>query len=58
MKHGKKFIDFDKKNETFYDNLYIDGNLVIKIPLNSNNRKKIKIEKSNLSKYTYLISYD
>ncbi len=58
MKRVNKFIDFDKKSEIFYNNLYIDGEIVIKIPLNSNNGKTIKIDKFDLSKYTYLISYD
>jgi len=58
MKRVNKFIDFDKKSEIFYDNLYIDGEIVIKTPLNSNNGKTIKIDKFDLSKYTYLISYD
>jgi hypothetical protein len=58
MKPGNKFIDFDKKSEIFYDNLYINGDVVIKIPLNSNNGKTIKLDKFNLSKYTYLITYD
>jgi hypothetical protein len=58
MNRINKFIDFHKKSQTFYDNIYIDGELVIKIPLNSTNGRKVKVDTFNLRKYTYLISYD
>jgi hypothetical protein len=57
-----KFIDLDKKNEVFYDNIYLKNEkLVIKIPLPSPDsqisEKKIKIEPFDLPKYTYLLDY-
>jgi hypothetical protein len=63
-----KFIDFDKSKNIFYDNLYIcDQKIVVKIPICKKLRKKqnriadtnrdVKIERFNLTKYTYLISY-
>jgi hypothetical protein len=58
----KKFIDYDKHNEIFYDNLYIDRyKIVVKIPLIKRKNgfsKKIKISEFDLGKYTYLLSYD
>ena len=58
----KKFIDFDKYIEIFYDNLYIDEyKIVVKIPLIKRNNpfdKKIKISNFDLERYTYLLSYD
>jgi len=61
----KKFIDFDKQNQTFYNNLYLnDIKIVIKIPLVNKERiderinRNIKIEKFDLSKCAYLLSYD
>ncbi|MBY9005307.1 MAG: hypothetical protein KGD63_00955 [Candidatus Lokiarchaeota archaeon] len=56
-----KFIDFDKKQNLFYDNLYIkDYDYVIKIPfpLIRTFKEKIKFEKFNLAKYTYLLDYE
>ena len=57
-----KFIDLDKKNEIFYDNIYLKNEkLVIKIPLPSPDtqfsEENIKIEKFDLPKYTYLLDY-
>jgi len=56
-----KFIDFDKYNEVFYDNLYIDDfKLVVKMPLSNKNRspsRDMKISRFDLGKYTYLLSY-
>lgn len=61
-KNLKKFIDYDKYNEIFYDNLYIDRyKIVVKIPLIiGKNRfdKKITISEFDLERYTYLLSYD
>jgi len=63
-----KFIDFDKNENIFYDNLYIkDYDFVIKIPIlfltksfisKKEFRTKIKLEKFNLSKYTYLLDQE
>ena len=56
-----KFLDWDKYKNRFYNNLYLkDYKLVVKIPLipQENLEKEIKIKKFNLTKYTYLISYD
>jgi len=57
----KRFIDFDKQKEIFYDNLYLDEyHWVIKIPMiiESKQNEDLKVEKFDLTKYTYLISYD
>ncbi|TXT60560.1 MAG: hypothetical protein BAJALOKI1v1_1250004 [Promethearchaeota archaeon] len=58
MSRLDKFIDFDKKNNIVFSNLYLDREIVVKIPLNSDNGKNITIDKFDLSKYTYLISHD
>ena len=61
VKNMKKFIDFDKYNKIFYDNLWLDDqNFAIKIPLVENNISKgnLKLDKFDLSKYTYLVAYD
>lgn len=57
----QKFIDWDKIENVFYNNLYLeDCKLVVKIPLvpKRDSEEEIKIKKFNLEKYTYLISYD
>ena len=61
----KKFIDFDKSKKLFFDNLYlIDEKFVIKIPIVEKEKiceeinNKIKIEKFELTKYIYLITYE
>lgn len=57
----RNFIDFDKINKRFYNNKYLDDfKIVIKMPLNKENKSKedIKIEKFDLTKYTYLLAYD
>lgn len=54
------FLDFDKREETFYNNLYLeDYKLVVKIPIepNENIEKEVKIEEFDLAKYTYLLGY-
>jgi len=59
--HIIKFLDWDKYKNRFYNNLYLkDYKLVVKIPLISqkNIEEEIKIKRFNLTKYTYLISYD
>ena len=63
------FLDYDKAESVFYDNLYLkEDNYVIKIPIgitsleyseNFNSfQEEIKTEKFDLVKYTYLTSYD
>ncbi|MFW9874938.1 MAG: hypothetical protein ACFFG0_17665 [Candidatus Thorarchaeota archaeon] len=57
----QKFIDWDKFENTFYNNLYLENyKIVIKMPLLPKDEKEdeIKIKKFNLEKYTFLISYD
>jgi len=60
----KKFIDFDRRKEVIFDNLYLDDQkIVVKMPLldkGKNNKffkRDVKIEKFNLSKYTFLLNY-
>ncbi len=55
------FLDWDKYKNQFYNNLYLDDyKIVIKIPLipKDDIEFEIKIKKFDLTKYTYLISYD
>ena len=57
----QKFIDLDKFENIFYNNLYLENyKIVIKIPLIPKREPKneIKIKRFNLGKYTFLISYD
>ena len=61
MVNISKFIDYDKNTNIFYDNLYLnDAKIVIKMRLikKENNSEDIRIEKFDLTKYTYLLSYD
>jgi len=54
-----KYIDFDKNNEVFYYNIYSkDVKFVMKIPIYGfrNKKKEIKIEKFDLTKYTFLLN--
>ncbi|MFX0025680.1 MAG: hypothetical protein ACFE8M_04635 [Candidatus Hermodarchaeota archaeon] len=56
-----KFIDWDKFENCFYNNIYLeDYKIVVKMPLipRKNSKKDIKIKKFDLTKYTYLVSYD
>ncbi|MFX1397675.1 MAG: hypothetical protein ACFFAS_11615 [Promethearchaeota archaeon] len=56
-----KFIDFDKNENVFYDNLYIDDyKIVLKIPLFKKHERKndITIEKFTLENYLYLFAYE
>ncbi|MFO8019674.1 MAG: hypothetical protein R6U96_13695 [Promethearchaeia archaeon] len=59
----KKFIDFDKRHHVFFDNLYVeDLKIVIKHPLivgqhNKTDIPDLKVEKFNLTKYTFLTPY-
>ena len=55
------FLDWDKYENCFYNDLYLeDYKIVIKIPLILDIPRSydFKIKKFNLSKYTYLVSYD
>ena len=55
------FIDWDKYKNRFYNNLYLeDFKIVIKMPLILEKKldMDIKIKKFDLTKYTYLLSYD
>jgi len=57
----QKFIDWDKFENVFYNNFYLENyKIVIKMPLAPRKKPKheIKIKKFDLEKYTFLISYD
>lgn len=63
MQRISKYIDFDKKQEVFYNNLYLnDEKIVVKMPIHVNgsghNGNRVRLDKFDLKKYTYLISYD
>ena len=58
MSRLDKFIDFDAKNKICFTNLYLDREIVIKIPLNSHNHDELILAPFDLSRYTYLISHD
>ena len=56
----RKFIDWDKCKNTFYNNIYLDNyKIVIKMPFLpiEDSEDDLKIKKFNLEKYTYLCSY-
>ena len=56
-----KFLDFDKSKEIFYDNIYLDDyRIVVKVPLTDKQKAEqdMKINKFDLTKYTFLLSYD
>jgi len=56
-----KFLDFDKYKEIFYDNMYLDDyKIVVKLPLTEKQKagKDMKINRFDLTKYTFLLSYD
>ena len=58
-----KFIDFNKNERIFYNNLYLDEyKIVIKIPLSLAYKKgiinEIKIEEFNLADSIYFFSYN
>ena len=56
-----KFIDFDKSQNTFFDNVYLeDYKIVIKMPLGKNRRfrKEFKIQKFSLENCSFLLSYE
>jgi len=55
------FLDWDKYKNRFYNNLYLDEyKLVIKMPLliEKKSKSELKIKKFNLTRYTYLVSYE
>ena len=56
-----KFLDYDKNKKIFYYNIYArEEKIVIKVPFSKNRKlkqhKKIKIEKFDLTKYTFLLN--
>ena len=56
-----KFLDFDKNKNVFYDNMYLDDyKIVVKVPLVEKQKaeKDMKINRFDLTKYTFLLSYD
>jgi hypothetical protein len=58
-----KYVDFNKNNGVFYDNLYLsDMKFVIKTPLRDSREEReidnIKIEKFTLTDSIYLFNYD
>ncbi len=56
-----KFLDFDKNKRIFYNNIYLEKEkLVVKVPLTEEHRAKkdLKINRFDLTKYTFLMSYD
>lgn len=57
----QKFIDWDKFENVFYNNLYLENyKIVVKMPLvpRKEPKNEIKIKKFDLENYTFLISYD
>jgi len=57
----QKFIDWDKFENVFYNNFYLQNyKIVIKIPLapRKRNKDEMKIKKFDLENYTFLVSYD
>ena len=54
-----KYLDYNKKNDHFYNNLYLDENkFVIKIPLlEVQPSEEIKIGRFNLANNVFLTSY-
>ena len=55
------FLDFDKEKNVYYNNFYLEEyDSVIKIPLTHKKSidEELKIEKLNLTKYTYLFDFD
>ena len=56
-----KFLDFDDDNQVFFYNIYLkDHKLAIKIPISEIEKERhmeeIKIEKFDLTKYTFLLN--
>jgi hypothetical protein len=56
-----QFIDFDRCDNIFYNNLYLeDYKIVVKMPFVDYRKSKadIKVEKFDLVNKVYLLSYD
>ena len=56
----QKFIDWDKFENVFYNNLYLENyKIVVKMPLvpRKEPKNEIKIKRFDLENYTFLISY-
>ena len=56
----RRFIDWDKCRNTFYNNMYLDNwKIVIKMPLipDEDSEGEVKIKRFDLEKYTYLCGY-
>lgn len=57
----KKFINFDKNRNIFYDNLWInEEKIVVKMPLLEDHDLKynLKIEEFNLANNVFILAYD
>jgi len=57
-----QFIDFDKSEKIFYNNLYLDDyKIVIKVPIGDvdyrKTSSKVKIEKFDLTNKAFILSY-
>lgn len=58
-----KFIDFDKSEKMFYDNLYLEEvRMCVKIPLAGKKELvpevDVKIKRFNPGKYCYIMTYE
>ena len=61
--HLNKFVDFNKNNGIFYDNLYLnDIKYVIKMPLPDSRKERlidnIRIEEFNLANSIFIFNYE
>lgn len=57
----KKFINFDKNMNIFYDNIWLDDQkVVIKIPLMEKRdlNNNIEVEEFNLANKVFLLAYE
>lgn len=56
-----QFIDFDKSEKIYYNNLYLDDyKIVIKVPIGDFDYKKssdVKVEKFDLTNKAFILSY-
>ena len=57
----RKFIDYDKLEEIFYNNLYLEEfKLCVKMPIiykRESQKKDLVVNKFSLERYSYLLSY-
>ncbi|TFF90265.1 MAG: hypothetical protein EU548_03890 [Promethearchaeota archaeon] len=59
-----QFLDFDKGNSLYYNNLYLeDMKLVLKVPISnelgySKERDTLKVEKFDLCNRAYILGFD